>query len=187
MVDNGEIGQPRLASNRSARWAFMDRFEVPQYDGDGTYLTRWRVIQTPWFGLYVHRFTGPDPRPTLHDHPWSFRSLVLKGGYIEATEYARHASLPVNWRGQDIPTDSLRRHGAWTTLRRWTWNHKAAGDAHTIVRLLSVPTWTLLLVGPRVRQWGYTDPDGTWTPFDQHRHNDEFVAALARRKEAARG
>jgi hypothetical protein len=166
----------------------MERFEVPDYDHpERNYLTRWRLIQTPWFGIYLHRFDGPDPRPTLHDHPWSFRSLVLKGGYIEATEYGLLRSLPANVSWTRIPRESLVAHGAWTTLERGAWNVKDAADAHTIVSLLRVPTWTLMLVGPRVREWGYRDPDGRWTVFDQHPHAREFSAAMAARQALREG
>ena len=75
----------KLASNRSARWAFMEKFEVPDYDRpERNYLTRWRLIQTPWFGIYLHRFDGPDPRETLHDHPWPFVSVVLSFGSLKS-------------------------------------------------------------------------------------------------------
>lgn len=180
MSDSSENGNdarhPKLASNRSARWAWMDRFEVPEYDGDGTYLTRWRVIQTPWGGLYVHRFTGPDPRPTLHDHPWNFRSIVLRGGYVER-------------RLDPITMEVDEDH----VVRRT--NRVKATHCHSIMRLLRVPTWTVMLVGPRRRTWGYLEPrlnrglvphkEWVWTEFNKHRHNDEFVAALARRKARA--
>lgn len=157
---------------------------MPDYDRpERNYLTRWRLIQTPWFGIYLHRFDGPDPRLTLHDHPWSFRSLVLRGGYIEATKYAEdHRGLLVVPPGCDIPRDSLDEHGAWMTYPQGTWNEKRATDKHTIVRLLRVPTWTLMLVGPRVREWGYVDPDGQWTRFDQHPNAAYFEAAMAQRK-----
>jgi hypothetical protein len=172
---------PKLASNRSPSWAFMQKFEVPDYDRpERNYLTRWRLVQTPWFGIYLHRFDGPDPRSTLHDHPWSFTSLVLRGGYIEADCYSGSRTKPV---GDDwgLPEESLVVHGGWTRLEARAVNRKRAGDCHTIVKLLRIPTWTLMLVGRRTREWGYVDPDGTWTRFDLHRHNDEFVAALATR------
>lgn len=146
------------------RWAFLTRFDVPDYDDPSrNFMTRWRIIQTPWCALYLHRFDGPDARPTLHDHPWRFRSLILWGGYLEATRY-EHGRLA-----------GLR------TVGRWNWNRKRATDTHVILRLVRVPTWTLMFVGRRERTWGYLDPDGTWTPFDQHRHNQEYEAALAAR------
>lgn len=157
----------KLASGRSARWAFMEKFAVPDYDRpDRNYLTRWRLIQTPWFGIYLHRFDGPDPRPTLHDHPWNFRSLVLLGGYEEALTYAEGPP---------------GLHGSWAQRRAGRWNRKHAEDTHTITELWRVPTWTLMLVGRRRREWGYVDPDGTWTRFDLHAHAAEFDAALAAR------
>jgi hypothetical protein len=49
----------------SVRWAFMEKFEVPNLDDPTeTYLTRWRIIQTPLFAIYLHRFDGPDSRAT---------------------------------------------------------------------------------------------------------------------------
>lgn len=170
----------KLASNRSARWAFMERFEVPDYDGDGNYLTRLRVVQTPWFGVYLHRFDGPDPRPTLHDHPWPFLSLILRGGYVERR--LNTMTMTVNEAHLVRFVNRMRTH-----------------DAHAIMRLLRVPTWSLMLVGRRVRTWGYlewrhpafslADPrkvpeldQWCWTEFDKHRHAAEFDAALARRR-----
>ena len=165
-------GKP-LASGRSARWAFMERFEVPNLDNpEQTYLSRLRIIQTPWFALYLHRMDGPDSRPTLHDHPWNFLSVVLRGGYIE--------------RRLDPTTMEVdEAHRV-----RWV-NRMRTHDAHAIVRLLRVPTWTLLFVGARRRTWGYfegplsDDRRWRWTEFDKHRHAREFDAAMARRKAAS--
>lgn len=67
-----------------ARWRIVDRFVIPNLDNpEQLYMTRWRILETPWFGLFVHRFDGPDSRPVLHDHPWSFVSLLVRGGYVE--------------------------------------------------------------------------------------------------------
>jgi hypothetical protein len=149
----------------------MERFEVPDYDGDGNYLTRWRLIQTPWFGIYLHRFDGPDPRPTLHDHPWNFLSVVLRGGYIERR--LDPMTRDVNECHRIRFVNRLRTH-----------------DAHAITRLLRVPTWTLMFVGVRRRTWGYSEPYAaapdfhdawSWTEFNLHAHAAEFDAALARR------
>jgi hypothetical protein len=109
--------------------------------------------------------TGPDPRATLHDHPWSFLSIIVRGGYIE--------------RRLDPMTMTVDH---WHVVR-W-WNRVRALDAHSIRSLLRNPTWTLLFVGRRRRTWGYLESEGygwIWTQFDRHRHNEEFKAALARR------
>lgn len=164
---------PPAASGKHAEWAFMKRFEVPSFDEpDVNYMTRLRVIQTPWFGIYLHRFDRPDSRPTLHDHPWPFASFVIRGaGYVE-------------------------RVGLNKTRRRVCWaNFKRATDLHYIEELLSPVVWTLVVVGRRRRAWGYvdypadriTDPLEAryqWTRFDVHPHAHEFDAAMAARKAA---
>lgn len=166
--------KPRLASGRSARWAFMEKFEVPYFDKpEINYLTRWRLVQTPWFGFYLHRFDAPDSRPTLHDHPWPFLSIMLRGGYVE--------------RRLDPQTLEVDEHH---TVRHLNW--MPAFGAHSIMRLLRTPTWSLVLVGRRARIWGYVEPyvmeqdQGLmlWQRFDRHPHAAEFDAALAMRREA---
>lgn len=37
--------------------------------------------------------TAPDARTTLHDHPWSFLSIVLRGGYVERRLDPRHLTI----------------------------------------------------------------------------------------------
>lgn len=151
-------------------WAFMKRFDLLNYDDDGFYLRRLRIIQTPFFGLYLHRFEGPDPRPTLHDHPYPFLSIILRGGYVERR---------LNTHSHDVDEQHV--------VRRF--NRMRPTDAHAIISLLRNPTWSILLVGRRVREWGYWEPDWsvrgrwTWTVFDQHYHAYENNRAWKRRKE----
>jgi hypothetical protein len=193
-TNRAKTGIKSLAGTRSPRWAFMERFEIPTLDRPlSNYLTRWRIIQTPWFGLYLHRMDAPDSRPTLHDHPWNFTSIILKGGYTEIFNPLPRIGI----------SDNHPRH--W---KRWSVHRMAATDAHYITRLDATPTWTLLLVGARRRVWGYWDDPAEglatlvpgaraaasrrlggmrWTAFDEHPHNDEFNAAMAIRKEANEG
>lgn len=165
-------------AQRSSAWAFMERFEIPSFDDPDTlYLTRWRIIQTPWASLYLHRMDSPDSRPTLHDHPWPFVSFVLLGGYIERR---------LNLHTREIEERSIRRINV---MRR--------DDAHWIDALHRTPTWTFLFVGKRRRTWGYLRrvthgpsydawPDDrgswSWTPFDRDEHAEEFDRAMAARR-----
>lgn len=157
-------------------WALMERVDAPDYDEpEQNYMTRWRVIAAPWFGLYVHRLAKPDPRPTLHDHPWPFISFVLRGGYTEdvGTRPDAERSSPVTGRR----TRSWRP-GSCHLMRK--------DDAHAITALRRSPTWTVLLVGKRQRpepSWGYWDDDG-WTAWDRHRHAADFAAAEAARRQS---
>jgi hypothetical protein len=152
----------------SKRWALMERFEVPHMDDpDVNYLERLRIISTPLFSIYLHRLGTPDSRPTLHDHPWCFVSFILRGGYDEM-RLNKQTMVP-----------RIRRVRFVNVMRR--------DDAHYIRNLHRTPTWSLLFVGARRREWGYWRPDlessrgtWTWTPFNRDVHADEFDAALQR-------
>lgn len=122
-------------------WRFLERFVIKLPDTGDTLLTRYRLFQTPWGGVYIHRHENPDTR-RLHDHPWPFVSVVLRGGYRERRSYG--------------PVD--------THIQRF--NVKRATDAHYIRSLDRVPTWTLFLVGRRQRTWGFIDEQGVWTAHD---------------------
>ena len=143
----------KLASGKSSRQIviFEKRFEVPDYDNPNGIPSRvrWRLIHTPWFGIYLHKWIKPDPRKTFHNHPWPFLSIILSGAYLEK-----------------------RING-----ERWVWwfNLVRRKDFHTVTTILP-NTWSLMLVGRDRGTWGYLDPD--YIPFDQHRHSKEFQAAM---------
>jgi hypothetical protein len=150
----------------------MERFVVPDYahpETDDNYLTRLRIIQTPLFGVYLHKLETPDPRPTLHDHPWPFTAVVLRGGYDEMRRDTHTKPGPQNWM-----------YAYPHKVRRL--NVMPFDAMHWISHLHRVPTWTLVFVGRRTRIWQYLDRDGTLTPFDKHKFNQQFLDALAARK-----
>lgn len=67
-------------SNPSPRWAFMKRHDIPDLQNPGnTYLRRWRIIQTPWFGVFLHRIYLNDNDREVHDHPWNFTTITDDG------------------------------------------------------------------------------------------------------------
>lgn len=50
------------------------------------YLRRFYIWRSSWIGknfgdLYLHKIYRSDDDPDPHDHPWHFRTFVLKGGY----------------------------------------------------------------------------------------------------------
>ena len=55
---------------------------------DEIYLERYYLFlkdrKTFPFNVFLHRFHKSDP-DDLHDHPWNYRTLILKGGYWEYT------------------------------------------------------------------------------------------------------
>jgi hypothetical protein len=141
--ENATSPRSQVKGEAGARWAFMRRFTI--YKNDAIYLDRLRLVQTPWFGIYLHRIEQPDLDRDPHDHPWTFGSLVLRGGYVE-----RFHPVPHVHRDMHVST---RRWG------RWTWHRMGTEAAHRIMHV-EPGTVTLVLVGRRRRDWGFHTPDG---------------------------
>lgn len=116
--------------------------------GGLTYLVRLHLVKGPRATAMLHWILQPDPQPDPHDHPITFLSIVLRGGYTEWT-----------------PRDP--RH-----VVRW-FNFMKATDIH---RILSVRPNTLTLclaVHHRVsRRWGFHTPDG-WVFWKDYRLTEE--------------
>jgi hypothetical protein len=105
----------------------------------GPMLRRYMIFQGARFGVYVHQFFRPDADRDVHDHPWWFATLVLRGGYLEQV-----ADNPDGLESADRSRWSLR--GRAHVMPRTA--------AHRIKALLP-NTWTLLLVGPKMQEWGF--------------------------------
>lgn len=95
-----------------------------------TYMERW-VLDFDLFSIRLHHFLVSDDR-VLHDHPWWFLSLLIKGTYREYTPEGIS-----NWRkpGSLIFRKPLHRHSVELA-------------AHTTC-------WTLCITGSRKREWGF--------------------------------
>jgi hypothetical protein len=157
----------RATGLRSPRWAFMRRFTLTTAEGD-TYLDRLRIVETPWFGVYLHRLGTPDPGVDLHDHPWPFVSVILRGGYHEAVAETRLAPEYAR-RAEAMPMADFMR-GFPRTWRAGSVHRLRLTQCHRITGLLRAPTWTLILVGRRQQPWGFYTPAG----FVDHRDYDEL-------------
>lgn len=118
-------------------------------------MERWRLLQTPLFGIYLHRIYREDLDPVPHDHPWSFLSLVLRGGYQE--EF-----YPDTRRILDRAF--TRRFGGLPRLdgRPSRRLHRFPLTAAHRITAVEPGTVTLVLVGPKVRSWGFYGYDGLW-------------------------
>jgi hypothetical protein len=119
----------------------LRRLRLSRRDTEAVYLDRWG-IETRFGGVYLHKFTAPDPGLDMHDHPFVFWSFILKGGYTER--------VCESWR---------KCGGHWRKWERWSWHRMDLDECHQIVNVAN-PTWTLILRGPRVQQWGFYTPDG---------------------------
>ena len=126
------------------RWGFWNRHVI--HDGRTIYLDRLSIVTTPLFSIKLHRIYRRDQQRDLHDHPWDFLSIVLWGSYVE-----------------DTPTGLKKR--------RW-WNRKRAADRHSIREVSRRPVWTLVVTGPKRREWGFWTSTG-WIPWHRYEKLNE--------------
>lgn len=145
-IESGAQGQ------RSPRWALWARLVIPCENGL-VYLARLRIIQTPWFGVYLHDIYEPDADRDPHNHPWSFISIVLRGSYVENVYPEPLENSSRSW--------AVRKEH-----KRFSIHAMGRKSAHRIT-YAAPGLKTLILVGPRRSNWGFFTEDGylTWQEY----------------------
>ena len=109
------------------------------------------------FNVFLHKFHKGDP-DDVHDHPWPYATLILKGGYYEWTpmfdNQGRMLGEICKWRGPG----HFRICGA--------------NSYHRIELDPSVTAWTLFMPGPQKREWGFLVKN-KWIPNDEYLHHKQ--------------
>lgn len=110
------------------------------------YIDRLHVIQTPLGSICVHWLNYPDQEAWLHDHPVSFLSIILRGGYSETrSDY-------------DVVSNQHRR---WFNFLR------ASHQVKHRIYAVQPNTMTLCFMGPHRREWGFHAP-GRWVRWKDY-------------------
>ena len=108
--------------------------------GQKPYLVRYYLFlkDRKWFpfNVFLHKFLQGDP-DELHDHPWPYFTLILRGGYWETTPKGKF------WRGPG----HMRISGP--------------KSLHRVELEPDVHAWSLFVPGPKLREWGFI-VDGKW-------------------------
>ena len=124
------------------------------YHTDGsTYMERYALFETRWLSARVHWIATADIDLHLHDHPWSFVSYLLRGGYTENRPKTIEPSFITNLGNIEEQTRTYRS----VDYRRWAWRHST--DRHRISHVYP-NTWTLFIYGPIRQWWGFYTPAG---------------------------
>jgi hypothetical protein len=105
---------------------------------------RWQLLKTRWFSIYIHGIYEADQDKHLHNHPWDYKSIVLKGSYIEETQTGLN------------------------NLKPGTYTSRNGKDYHKIKKLLTNSVYTLFIVTPVKREWGYL-VDNYWMHHEVYR------------------
>ena len=104
------------------------------------------------FNAFLHKFHKGDPGD-VHDHPWPYFTLILKGGYYEYTPNFKNGKMvgeTKHWRGP----------GHWRVC--------SSGSYHRIELVPGITAWTLFMPGPQTREWGFLVKN-KWI------HNDNYL------------
>jgi hypothetical protein len=109
----------------------------------GPLMVRYVMVHTHWLGVYLHHFLRSDNDRHFHDHPWSFVTILLSGGYLEHT-----------------PEGTFWRRRFSVLWRPAEWQHWVE---------VKRPVWTLMLRFPRRREWGFITDRGwvDWQTYDR--------------------
>jgi hypothetical protein len=130
----------------------MDRVDNEPYLE--RYYPLFNTRQHTGFNIYIHKFLKGDP-DDVHDHPWSYATFILAGGYYEW--------VPVfNTLGEKIKEIRYWRGPGHFRVCR-------PDSYHRVELKPGVTAWTLFMPGPHKRQWGFL-VDNKWI------HNDNYLA-----------
>ena len=92
------------------------------------------------FNVFIHKFHKSDP-DDVHDHPWPYATLILKGGYYEWIPVFDKDNKKIgeicHWRGR----------GHFRVCK--------ANSYHRIELDPSVTAWTMFMPGIQKREWGF--------------------------------
>ena len=143
------LGRHRVIMDRQSDEPYLERYYVFLKDR----------VRFP-FNIFVHKFLKSDP-DHLHDHPWPYFTLILKGGYYEWVPYYDKDNKKMTeickWRGP----------GHFRICK--------ATSYHRIDLNPTVTAWTLFIPGPQKREWGFLVRN-KWI------HNNDYLAKMAKQK-----
>jgi hypothetical protein len=114
------------------------------------FLKRWTLFKTPWFRIVLHCFIRSDADEELHDHPWNFLTIILKGGYYEELG----TSLKHPTRNKRISFIHWRPPGSIL--------YRPAKTIHRVILSEGTASWSLVFTGKKIRDWGFWTEEHGW-------------------------
>ena len=125
------------------------------YFGADCYMQRWRFGFRWSFGFRLHHILRSDLDREFHDHPFTFVSFIIAGGYTEFR-----------------PGGVAKTYGPGSVVFR------RATDLHRLE--LTKPAWTFVLRGPIKRMWGFQTDHGWMSSKDFTRYKESQLKNLGR-------
>jgi hypothetical protein len=124
-----KIGRKRIILDRESQQPYLERYYV--------FLKERNFFP---FNIFIHKFLRSDP-DDVHDHPWPYATLILKGGYYEWVPTFDSTGIKI----------SETRHWRGAGHFRFC----SATSYHRIELKPDVECWTMFMPGPQGREWGF--------------------------------
>ena len=135
------LGRKRIVMDRVENEPYLERY----------YLFLRERNRFP-FNVFLHKFLKSDP-DDVHDHPWPYATLILKGGYWEWIPHFDTVGRKIGeyqvWRGP----------GHFRVSK--------ANSFHRIELDPDITAWTLFMPGPKQRDWGFMVKN-KWVQWEQY-------------------
>ena len=135
------LGRKRIVMDRVENEPYLERY----------YLFLRERERFP-FNVFLHKFLKSDP-DDVHDHPWPYATVILKGGYWEWIPHfdtvGRKTGEYQVWRGP----------GHFRISK--------ANSFHRIELDPDITAWTLFMPGPKQRDWGFLVKN-KWIQWEQY-------------------
>jgi len=133
---------------------YMERYWIVPY----AYERKLRFVDRPFgwllqklgIAVRIHHILRSDDDRALHDHPWWYVSLILRGWYMEVTPVYDESGL---YSHRDLKA----YHPGALLFRRATAKHRLiipTLDATDGTRR-DQSCWTLFITGPYKQRWGF--------------------------------
>jgi hypothetical protein len=139
-----KLGRKRIVMDRTSNEPYLERY----------YLFLKERESFP-FNVFLHKFLKSDP-DDVHDHPWPYATLILKGGYYEwipqFSADGKKIGEVAKWCGP----------GSFRTAK--------ANSYHRIELDPSVTCWTLFMPGAKQRDWGFLVKN-KWVQWEEYLKN----------------
>jgi hypothetical protein len=136
-----KLGRKRIVYDRVDNEPYLERY----------YLFLKERERFP-FNVFLHKFLKSDP-DDVHDHPWPYATLILKGGYNEwlpqFDKQGRKIGEIAVWRGP----------GHFRVC--------SANSFHRIELDPGITAWTLFMPGAKQREWGFLVKN-VWVQWEQY-------------------
>lgn len=146
---------------------------------ENPYLLRWELFKREdkdWPRLFLHRFCRSDDDRALHDHPWWFISILIRGSYVEeyqdidGTVKRRRRTAPsICYRPLSTRHRVILDHVFPEPPHRdddWVWEAWDGQGAKSV--------WTIILTGRDVRGWGFWCKKTLLHQSGKHQENAEW-------------